>query len=199
MSPVYSPGFPPSNRTYSFGVIATIANQKSGQVVLAGRSTQQYVYPSQAPPGKLRISSTKRNTGSDWHYYGMACDISAAMTTQGQRLMQAQARFWLRHSSYLLELIHTSPFSDDNGFYVKNGRVVSGSYYGAATVAAHVNHVHVAMSYQAAQELLAKLKAGTIRAIGEEVPAEDAPDEGDSGITDTEWDRLEAEEQAARG
>ncbi|WP_222106325.1 LysM peptidoglycan-binding domain-containing protein [Catellatospora sichuanensis] len=59
-----------------------------------------------------------------------------------------------------VELIHTTPFADDDGFYVKNGKPIAS--YGAATDAAHADHVHLAMSAAQVAKALARLakKAG---------------------------------------
>ncbi|MFE9960575.1 GH25 family lysozyme [Micromonospora sp. NPDC005299] len=54
----------------------------------------------------------------------------------------------------LAELIHTTPFADDNGFYIQNGVWHN---FDPGTMAAHLNHVHVAMSGASADRILAKL------------------------------------------
>ncbi|MFG2053166.1 GH25 family lysozyme [Micromonospora sp. NPDC048930] len=56
----------------------------------------------------------------------------------------------------LAELIHTTPYPDDNGFYLQNGVWHN---FDQATMAAHLNHVHVAMSDASADRILAKLGA----------------------------------------
>ncbi|GIG00042.1 LysM peptidoglycan-binding domain-containing protein [Catellatospora citrea] len=58
-----------------------------------------------------------------------------------------------------VELIHTTPFADDDGFYVKNGRKIAS--YGAATDAAHADHVHLAMSAAQVAKALARLAGKT--------------------------------------
>ncbi|GAA4465135.1 hypothetical protein [Phytohabitans houttuyneae] len=64
--------------------------------------------------------------------------------TKDQRDMQAFARQWQKDiGSITLELIHSTPFSDDTGFYIKEGRRFA---YDAGTRDSHVNHVHAAMS-----------------------------------------------------
>jgi GH25 family lysozyme M1 (1,4-beta-N-acetylmuramidase) len=54
----------------------------------------------------------------------------------------------------LAELIHTTPYADDNGFYIQNGVWHN---FDQATMAQHLNHVHVAMSAASADRILAKL------------------------------------------
>lgn len=60
-----------------------------------------------------------------------------------------------------VELIHSTPFSSDNGFYIKHGKRYN---YSQATRLAHRNHVHLAMSQaqvQAAYNRLVKKYFGT--------------------------------------
>lgn len=89
------------------------------------------------------------------HHYGLwykgsrtaAIDIGAGgVTPEGSARMRDLAR-WLydNFSDYTVELIHTTPFDDDNGFYVKN-QVRNPGAYDAGTKAAHLNHVHWATS-----------------------------------------------------
>lgn len=54
-----------------------------------------------------------------------------------------------------VELIHTTPFADDDGFYVKNGRKIAS--YGPAVDAGHADHVHLAMSAAQVDKALARL------------------------------------------
>ncbi len=58
-----------------------------------------------------------------------------------------------------VELIHTTPFADDDGFYVKNGKKIAS--YGAATDAAHADHVHLAMSAAQVAKALERLAGRT--------------------------------------
>ncbi|GHJ48781.1 hypothetical protein Cs7R123_61230 [Catellatospora sp. TT07R-123] len=64
-----------------------------------------------------------------------------------------------------VELIHTTPYGDDDGFYVKNGERISS--YGASVDAAHADHVHLAMSAAQADEVLTRLE----RKYGDKVAA----------------------------
>jgi hypothetical protein len=90
--------------------------------------------------------------GTSSHHYGLwykgsrtaAIDIGA----NSAKKMRDVAR-WLydNFAALTVELIHTTPFSDDDGFYVKNQvRYPGGAIYGKATMKAHRNHVHWAMS-----------------------------------------------------
>lgn len=81
-----------------------------------------------------------------------------------ERDMQAFARQWEKDlADITLELIHTTPFRDDNGFYIREGKRTS---FGAATARAHRNHIHVAMSEKqiAAAERRLRSEAATMRA-----------------------------------
>lgn len=55
-----------------------------------------------------------------------------------------------------VELIHSTPFSSDDGFYIKNGRRTEG--YSSATRLAHRNHVHLALSDAQVKAAYARLK-----------------------------------------
>ncbi|MCI4674168.1 DUF4185 domain-containing protein [Candidatus Mycolicibacterium alkanivorans] len=82
-----------------------------------------------------------------WWYKGsrtVAIDIGAGGFPAGSAKMRDIAR-WLydNFADYTVELIHTTPFQDDNGFYVKNQkRYPGGAVYGEATKSEHRNHVH---------------------------------------------------------
>ena len=118
-------------------------------------------------PVKLNVTDTcptcpggwRDRPGQDHHTAKKAVDFAVPQTAAGQRKMRDFARWWLQHSDYLLELIHTTPFADDHGFYVKDGKKVDEAFYGAAASAAHVNHVHVAAEGVRAAALLAALRA----------------------------------------
>ena len=101
----------------------------------------------------------RAGTGTDYHTYGMAVDFYAPSGSTNWHERQRDFAKWLydHYSGYLLELIHTTPFNTDNGFYVKNGGKVQPGFYGAATEQAHVDHVHVAMDMANAKALIAKL------------------------------------------
>lgn len=88
-----------------------------------------------------------------------ALDFAAAMTDQGARDRRDAARIVIRDADLLLELIHTTPFSDDNGFYVKNGQLISG--YGEPTNSQHLDHIHIAISEANADRLLQRHPAAS--------------------------------------
>ncbi|WP_412539201.1 hypothetical protein R8Z50_25575 [Longispora sp. K20-0274] len=109
-------------------------------------------------PGNMFITSTQRDGSSDYHDFGMAADGARDMDAAGEAAMRDCAQFLYPFAEYFLELIHTTPYDTDNGFYVKNGEQVGPDYYGPQTVADHRNHVHVAMSSAGARDLLTVLR-----------------------------------------
>lgn len=111
-----------------------------------------------SPYKDMQVTSTQRSGNSDYHDFGMAVDFARPMDSAGRARMRDFAQWLYRYSEWFIELIHTTPFTTDNGFYVKNGVRRSPGYYGAATEKAHDNHIHVAMSSRGARELLALVK-----------------------------------------
>jgi hypothetical protein len=110
--------------------------------------------------GEIAISSGYRPQESRSHHAGLsykgsptaALDIVAA----GPARKRDVAR-WLYNSfaGNTVELIHTTPFSDDNGFYVKNQvKHPGGGPYGPQTRREHLDHVHFATSRALAQRIL---------------------------------------------
>ena len=107
--------------------------------------------------GEIYITSAMDGDhGQVSHHYGLsyqgsptaAIDIGAGGYPAGSAKMRDVAR-WLydNFADYTVELIHTTPFQDDNGFYVKNqARDPGGDIYGEATRQAHKDHVHWATS-----------------------------------------------------
>jgi Domain of unknown function (DUF1906) len=88
-----------------------------------------------------------------------AYDIAG--TAKGDRRMRDLARWFeevMPGAVHIVELIHTTPFADDNGFYVNNGQRCAGCY-DAETKAAHLNHVHLAMSRAQLKAALRHVKA----------------------------------------
>jgi len=94
--------------------------------------------------------------GSVSHHYGMisyrgsptaALDVGAGgYNPTGSRRMRDFAKWVYDHfAAEMVEMIHTTPFPDDNGFYVRNGKKnPGGSWFGYAVRQAHLNHVHIA-------------------------------------------------------
>ncbi|MFD6352395.1 GH25 family lysozyme [Nocardia tengchongensis] len=95
--------------------------------------------------------------GAVSHHYGLtyagsptaALDIGArGMTPEGNVKMRDFAK-WLydNYADFTVELIHSTPFDDDDGFYVKNQiRNPGGSVYGGPQTIGHYDHIHWATS-----------------------------------------------------
>jgi LysM repeat protein len=69
-------------------------------------------------------------------------------------------------AAHIVELIHTTPFAIDQGFYVKDCQRIAG--FDPATNAAHLNHVHLALS-------LKQVTAALARVSGTKPPVPSAP------------------------
>jgi hypothetical protein len=80
---------------------------------------------------------------------------------KGDRRMRDLAR-WFENvvpgAAHIVELIHTTPFANDNGFYVKNGQRCA-TCYDPQTKHDHLNHVHLAISQAQVKAALRHVKA----------------------------------------
>jgi hypothetical protein len=110
-------------------------------------------------------SAMDSNHGTDSHHYGLEYQGSPAAAIDfgvgtNARMGRDLAK-WIEDEFYdqCVELIHQTPFDTDDGFYVKNGTKVPAGYYGAATEAAHANHVHLAMSKKQVEAVMKRLVA----------------------------------------
>jgi hypothetical protein len=90
----------------------------------------------------FNVSSTVRTAQlighPDYHNTGNAVDLTASQAN----MVKLAQWFESNYTPYMLELIH----SGGGGFFVKNGKQVTASFYGADTVSQHYNHVHIAMT-----------------------------------------------------
>ena len=91
----------------------------------------------------LSLTSGFRPGGSSAHAFGDAIDVGSYDTgsTNPNTPMNALARWLTAHYHNSYEIIH-NPWGS-----VKQGRDVPASYWGAATWAQHLNHVHWAENY----------------------------------------------------
>ncbi|GAA4476306.1 hypothetical protein GCM10023094_15860 [Rhodococcus olei] len=135
-------------------------------------------------PKKSEIYVTSGRDGDhgpvSYHYgldYGgspaAAIDIGAGPTglgSVGDAEMRDLAKWIYDNLADLtVELIHSTPFADDDGFYVKNQvRNPGGSVYGGPQVIGHFDHVHWATSSALAD--LAMLRIGQAKPGGGPVP-----------------------------
>ncbi|MGR6521836.1 phage tail tape measure protein [Rhodococcus erythropolis] len=93
---------------------------------------------SQHAPG-LQLTSSYRDT-NDYHGQGKAVDYSNGSGNTDEQL--AWANYLAdNYQSQLAELIYSDPRFTRN---IKDGRIVDPSFYGAATMQQHENHVHAA-------------------------------------------------------
>jgi predicted phosphohydrolase len=113
-------------------------------------------------PVPQTVTSTYR-LGPPYHGTHEAVDFASIYGTmprlQADVMMRDAAKWWYQFSTKLLELIHTTPFNTDNGFYVKNGQRVGPGFYGAREEQSHLDHTHVAMRLSAAQTVLGGLRS----------------------------------------
>lgn len=87
-----------------------------------------------------------------------ALDIAAPMTDQGQRDMRDAAKMlYDRFGDRFLEIIHTTPYNDDDGFYVKNGQKYPGGAIYGSEVPAHIDHIHTAAHEGELDRILSEL------------------------------------------
>lgn len=148
------PTYPPPTSTVKIRVLSDVVIDDVGKRFI---TYLERVLPDELLK-RMYVTSNFRNNGySDFHGATDdkgALDFSAVMTEAGARDRQAAARLVYQHYGYLLEMIHTTPFSDDNGFYVKNYQRVNPGYYGTATEQQHLDHIHVASAMGKLDQLL---------------------------------------------
>lgn len=88
-------------------------------------------------PG-LSVTSTYR-PGDGYHGIHEAVDLAAPMNASGMGMMNTAASWVRAHlGAGLLEGIHNP------GLSIKNGKTVPSSFWGSATWAQHLNHIHLA-------------------------------------------------------
>jgi LysM repeat protein len=153
---------PPATESAAYvGIIqvAKLLAEKHGITFKAGTGATRYVWNAgKTERNVISVTSTKRSGWSDYHDYGLAVDFASTMDKAGRDLMKKWANIWYAESSYLLEEIHS--VKDDLGGgarLVRNGqRYVQPGPYGWGVVNEHEDHVHVAMSTAATQDLKKK-------------------------------------------
>jgi GH25 family lysozyme M1 (1,4-beta-N-acetylmuramidase) len=115
--------------------------------------------------GQLTISDGYRSPslGRSHHSglsYGGSPTAALDIVAAGPARMRDVAKWLYDHfAGDIVELIHTTPFNTDRGFYVKNQKKnPGGSIYGAQLRREHRNHVHFASSKKLALKILARLR-----------------------------------------
>lgn len=112
--------------------------------------------------GRLYITSAYR-AGPPYH--GAlddtgALDIAGPVNDQGNRDMRDAAKLlYDRYGDRFLEIIHTTPFADDDGFYVKNGQKYPGGAIYGDEVPKHLDHIHTAAREGQLDQIIAELQA----------------------------------------
>lgn len=141
----YIPGAP-SKRKRSEAILQDVARRfgfgliKSDAIKMAdGGVVESFTgIASQHAPG-LQLTSSYRDT-NDYHGQGKAVDYSNGSGNTDEQL--AWANYLAdNYQSQLAELIYSDPRFTRN---IKDGKIVDPSFYGAATMAQHENHVHAA-------------------------------------------------------
>jgi hypothetical protein len=113
--------------------------------------------------GEIYVTSAYRNEAGSHHGGLMYKDSPTAGLdiAAGSAAKMRDVAKWLydRFAGSTVELIHTTPFANDQGFYVWHQRKYpnGGGIYDAKTMADHRDHVHFATSKALAQKILAEL------------------------------------------
>ncbi len=93
--------------------------------------------------------------GAVSHHYGLqyqgsataALDIGAGNPPDAEQMRDLAKWLYDNYSEYTVELIHSTHFADDDGFYVKNQKKYpGGGIYGGPGVIGHFDHIHWATS-----------------------------------------------------
>ncbi|MYV30700.1 hypothetical protein GQ649_26135 [Rhodococcus sp. DSM 6344] len=141
----YIPGAP-SKRGRSLAILRDVARRfgfgliKPDAIKMAnGGVVESFTgIASQHAPG-LTLTSSYRDT-NDYHGQGKAVDYSNGSGNTDEQL--AWANYLAdNYQSQLAELIYSDPRFTRN---IKDGKIVDPSFYGAATMQQHENHVHAA-------------------------------------------------------
>ena len=112
--------------------------------------------------GELAITDGYRNA-NDHHgglMYGGSPTAALDIVAAGPARMRDIAKWLYNHfAGDIVELIHTTPFNTDQGFYVDNQKKYpGGGIFSAELRRQHRNHVHFACSKKLALKILARLR-----------------------------------------
>ncbi len=116
--------------------------------------------------GEIYISSAYRNEPGSHHggrtYRGSptaALDIAAGGKDAARRMRDVAKWLYDRFAAETVQLIHTTPYDTDRGFYVYHQRKYPGGepIYDRKTREEHRDHVHFATSKALANKVLARL------------------------------------------
>ena len=111
--------------------------------------------------------------GAVSHHYGLqykgsptaALDIGAGTPPDDAKMRDFAKWLYDNYADFTVELIHSTPFPDDDGFYVKNQvRNPGGSIYGGPQAIGHFDHIHWATSADLMTQLEQADKGPRVRA-----------------------------------
>jgi GH25 family lysozyme M1 (1,4-beta-N-acetylmuramidase) len=155
-----------------------------------------------AKADEIYITSGKDGDhGRSSHHYGLsyngsptaALDIGAGGQGAGSTKMRDFAK-WLydNYAAFTVELIHSTPFPDDDGFYVKNQiKYPGGGPYGSPSAIGHFDHIHWATS----QALLTRIEQRAGDSAPARVHADVVTADAPTGVANTApvwgWDASE--------
>lgn len=154
--------------------MALVSFQPGVKTTDVGRAITELVSLYDGPgAGEFYITSGLRDGPNDdrgsHHFSGDAVDIGFYDDPEPDSVDQREARElarWLTGPEvgfqFFKEFIHSTPFTDDNGFYGKNGRNVGPSGFDQGTKSQHVNHIHVAGDLDQINAAINKVKAGSM-------------------------------------
>ena len=145
--------------------------------------------------GGLTITSGYRPGPRSHHrglVYGNSPTAAIDIAASGAAPMRDLAKWLYDHFARdTVELIHTTPFTNDRGFYVKNQKKYpGGGPYSPATRREHRNHVHFASSKALALKILKGLEAKAPRAGAVALRSSTAAPAGRAGLSAAKPRRL---------
>lgn len=124
-------------------------NVRTGPVGASIIALFERYYPK-SKVGKLYVTSANDSKhGTVSHHYGLTYNGSPTAAIDfgcgSDAVMGRDLAQWIEKEfgDLCVELIHSTPFNTDNGFYIRHGKRYP---YNTATKLAHRNHVHLAMS-----------------------------------------------------
>lgn len=91
-------------------------------------------------PYKVTSTTGDHHATNSYHYRGLACDFAAPTPTVDSPGLLAIWSAWVPLEKQLAEMIYAGA-----PYQIKHGIHVLPSFYGAATMGIHHNHVHVAV------------------------------------------------------
>lgn len=157
-APTPTPTPPPGGSVADLRILSGVDMDSHGQKM---KHVWELLLPADLI-GRLYITSAYR-AGPPYH--GAlddtgALDIAGPVNDQGNRDMRDAAKtLYDRYGDRFLEIIHTTPFADDDGFYVKNGQKYPGGAIYGDEVPKHLDHIHTAAHEGQLDRIISELQA----------------------------------------